>query len=110
MLDNNEIKSLISALGYGISDDFTVEKLRYTALCIMRCRRRWQSHPQLLLTFFFRHMRPMIDGGQLYIAQPPTTAQKRKDIETFITRPVWRHEVLPRVAKYKNPDRMRTAL
>jgi DNA gyrase subunit B len=110
MLDNNEIKSLISALGTGISDDFTVEKLRYSRIIIMTDADVDGSHIRtLLLTFFFRHMRPMIDAGHLYIAQPPIYRIKNgKDIEYLYNEAgLAEHEILAKgLSKYKNPDRI----
>ncbi len=85
ILDNNEIKSLISALGTGIHDDFSVEKLRYNRVIIMTDADVDGSHIRtLLLTFFFRHMQPLIQGGHLYIAQPPIYLLKYRSKEEYI--------------------------
>ncbi len=72
MLGNNEIVSLIKALGVGISDQFDINGLRYHRIVIMTDADVDGSHiSTLLLTFLFRYMREVIDGGYVYLAKPP---------------------------------------
>jgi DNA gyrase subunit B len=110
ILDNNEIKAMISALGTGIGEDFTVESLRYGRVIIMTDADVDGSHIRtLLLTFFFRQMQSLIQEGHLYIAQPPIYQLKNGKEVTYVYNEAGLSEadlLAKALKKYPNADKV----
>ncbi|NLY62884.1 MAG: DNA topoisomerase (ATP-hydrolyzing) subunit B [Erysipelothrix sp.] len=86
IFDNNEIKAMIAAFGTGVGDELDLERLRYHKIVIMTDADVDGAHIRtLLLTFFFRFFKPLIDGGFIYIAQPPLfkLSQGRREVYAY---------------------------
>ncbi|KKH48803.1 DNA topoisomerase (ATP-hydrolyzing) subunit B [Methanosarcina sp. 1.H.A.2.2] len=85
ILKNNEIVSLVTAIGTGVSEDFSLENARYHKVIIMTDADVDGAHIRtLLLTMLFRYMRPLIDAGYVYIAQPPLYRVKKGKADYYV--------------------------
>jgi DNA gyrase subunit B len=100
VLANEEIRNIITALGAGVKEEFDITKLRYHKVIIMTDADVDGSHIRtLLLTFFFRELRPLIDAGYVYIAQPPLFMVKSGKDEIYCFDEKERDEAIARMGK-----------
>jgi DNA gyrase subunit B len=103
MLKNNEIQALISAIGAGLGDDFDAGKTRYGKVIILADADVDGSHIRtLLLTFFFRQMRPLIEGGHVFAAQPPLFSTLVGKEKIYLKDEVARQRFLDEHPNHKN--------
>lgn len=105
ILSNTEIRAMITAFGTGIGEEFTLEKARYHKIVIMTDADVDGAHIRtLLLTFFFRFLRPLIEAGYVYIAQPPLYQVKQgKHVEYCYDEETLK-EILERLPKMPKPN------
>jgi DNA gyrase subunit B len=112
--DNEKLQPIVMALGAGIGSDFDVEKLRYHKVILMADADVDGSHIRtLLLTFLFRHMRPLVENGHVYVACPPLYrvydnqtsfyAYSDKDVEDIKAQTGWKD---PKIQRYKGLGEM----
>lgn len=104
MLASEQIKNIVTALGTGIGDNFSADRLRYWRIILMTDADVDGSHIRtLLLTFFFRHMEQLITDGHLFIAQPPLYRIQLGKQRSYVYSDQERDELLARLPAGKNP-------
>ena len=103
ILSNEEIRAIITAVGTGIREDFTIERARYHKIIIMTDADVDGAHIRtLLLTFFFRQMRELIEAGFIYIAQPPLFQVRKGKEELYAFSEEQRDEFIKRITNGKS--------
>jgi len=104
ILENEEIRAIFTAVGAGVGEDFDAAKIRYYKIILMCDADVDGSHIRtLLLTLFFRHMKPLIELGHIYIAQPPLYKVKKGKQEYYAFDEEERDEIIKRLKSEKRP-------
>ncbi|CAN5502660.1 DNA topoisomerase (ATP-hydrolyzing) subunit B [soil metagenome] len=102
VLENEEVRTILTAIGAGFGEDFDVAKARYGKIILMADADVDGSHIRtLLLTLFWKHMPELINGGHLYIAQPPLYKLKKGKAEHYAYNDQERDEIIARIRKEK---------
>ncbi|MCR8641681.1 DNA topoisomerase IV subunit B [Paenibacillus sp. N1-5-1-14] len=100
ILKNDEYKAIIAAIGAGVGSEFDAEESNYNKIIIMTDADTDGAHIQvLLLTFFYRYMKPLIDSGKVYIAQPPLYKVTKKTGKKTVSHYAWTDEQLNTLTK-----------
>ena len=105
VLANEEIKAMITAFGCGVGEDFDISKLRYDRIVCMTDADVDGSHIRILmLTFFYRYMRPLIEQGHVYAAQPPLYKVTYQKTERYCYSDQELDKVMTEIGRDKKPD------
>ena len=105
VLANEEIKAMITAFGCGVGDEFDITKLRYDRIVCMTDADVDGSHIRILmLTFFYRYMRPLIEQGHVYAAQPPLYKVTYQKTERYCYSDAELDKVMTEIGREKKPD------
>ena len=105
VLANEEIKAMITAFGCGVGDEFDISKLRYDRIVCMTDADVDGSHIRILmLTFFYRYMRPLIEQGHVYAAQPPLYKVTYQKTERYCYSDAELDKVMTEIGREKKPD------